>query len=132
MIQEHFPEDRPLLQAMLHLYDDFHSRLAPLGVTALEAGMMMYLHRHANVSTIDLGKAFGTHELNLAPRLEDLVRKGLVRRQSDRQHHGVSILTLTSEGKIIIPEIEKHILEISNLIREVTSHCTSVPPLVSH
>ena len=129
MIQEDAHE---LLQVMLRLYDDFHSRLAPLGVTALEAGMMMYLHRHANVSTIDLGKAFGTHDLILAPRVEDLVRKGLVRRQSDRQHHGVSILTLTSEGKVPIPEIEKHILELSNLIREVTSRRTSIPPLVRH
>src|SRR5262252_864972 len=119
MIPEDAQEDKALLSVMLRLYEDFHSRLAPPGITALEAGMMMYLHRHANVSTIDLGKALGTLELTLAPRVEDIVRKGLVRRQSDRQHHGVSILTLTSEGKILIPEIEKHILEISSLIREV-------------
>jgi len=130
MIPEDAQEDKALLRVMLRLYEDFHSRLAPLGITALEAGMMMYLHRHANVSTIDLGKAFGTHELILSPRVEDLVRKGLVQRQSNRQHHGVSILTLTSEGKVIIPDIEKHILEISNLIREVSSRHTSIPPLV--
>jgi DNA-binding MarR family transcriptional regulator len=109
----------PLFQVMLRLCDDFHSRLAPLGVTALEAGMMMYVHRHANVTTIGLAKALGMHELALVPRVEDLVRKGLVRRQSDRQHHGDSILSLTSEGKVTIPEIAKHILEISHLIQEV-------------
>lgn len=32
MIQEDAHEGMPLLQGMLRLYDDFHSRLAPLGV----------------------------------------------------------------------------------------------------
>lgn len=31
MIQEDAHEGMPLLQGMLRLYDDFHSRLAPLG-----------------------------------------------------------------------------------------------------
>ena len=132
MNQEDDHEDLPLLQVMLRLSDDFHSRLAPLGVTALEAGMMMYLHRHANVSTIDLGNAFGTLELTLAPRVEELVRKGLVRGQSDSQHYGVSILNLTSDGKVMMPAIEKHILEISNLIHQATRRRASIPPLVSH
>ena len=119
MIQQE--EILTVLQGMLHLSDDFHSRLGSLRVTPLEAGMMMYLNRHPGRTISDVANRLGTHELTLDTRVQDLVRKGFIRKRSDRQYES-AILTLTSEGKVIVPAIAKHIQEISALICEVSSH----------
>ena len=55
---EHANQDEPtLLEVVLRVHGDFRRRLAPLHVTPLQAGVMLYLHRHRDAKLTEAAAA---------------------------------------------------------------------------
>ena len=55
---EHESQDKPtLLEVALRVQGDFRRRLAPRRVTSLQAGVMLYLHRHRDAKLTEAAAA---------------------------------------------------------------------------
>ena len=57
---KHEDQDTPtLVEVVLRVQGDFRRRLEPIGVTPLQAGVMLYLHRHPEANLKDTAAAMG-------------------------------------------------------------------------
>ena len=78
---QHTDQDEPtLLEVVLRVHGDFRRRLEPIGVTPLQAGVMLYLHRHPDAKMKDTAAAMGVRSPTLTNVIDALVRKRLVTR----------------------------------------------------
>ena len=70
---EHTGQDEPtLLEVVLRVQGDFRSRLAPIGVTPLQAGVILYLLRHSDAKLKDAAAALGVRSPTMAGVIQDL------------------------------------------------------------
>ena len=73
---KHESQDKPtLLEVVLQVQGDFRSRLASIGVTPLQAGVMLYLQRHRDAKMTDAATAVGVQPPTVTRVIQDLVRK---------------------------------------------------------
>ena len=104
-----------LLEMVLRVQGDFRRRLAPISVTPLQAGVMLYLHRHVDAKLKDVAAALGVQSPTLAGVIQDLVRKhwvinrrsihddrALCRRLPDALPMAASPLWMTTTGLLSI------------------------------
>ena len=64
-----------LLEVVLRVQGDFLRRLAANSVTPLQAGVLLYLHRHVDAKLKDAAAALGVQPPTLTGVIQDLVRK---------------------------------------------------------
>ena len=78
---QHTDQDKPtLLEVVLRVQGDFRRRLAPLQVTSLQAGVMLYLKRHPDAKMKDTAAGLDVRSPTLTDVIDALVRKRLVTR----------------------------------------------------
>ena len=78
---KHTDQDEPtLLEVVLRVHGDFRRRLEPIGVTPLQAGVMLYLHRHPDTKMKDTAAGLDVRSPTLTDVIDALVRKRLVSR----------------------------------------------------
>ncbi len=104
--------DATLLEAMLRLHGDFRTALDALSFTPLQAGLLLYVHRHPGSGIFEAAKALGIKPPTLTPVVQDLVRRQYVSRQEDQADRRGRRLTLTSQGRALVPRITKRIAAI--------------------
>ena len=68
-------EELTLLERVLQLHGDFRRSLEPIRVTLLQAGVLLYLRRHADAKLTDAAAALRVRQPTLHEVVEDLVRK---------------------------------------------------------
>ena len=66
---------------MLRVQGDFRRRLTPLRVTPLQAGVLLYLHRHRDAKVTEAAAALGVQLPTLPVVIRGLVRKRWVIRR---------------------------------------------------
>ena len=63
-----------LLEVVLRLHGDFRRRLEPIRVTPLQAGVILYLHRHTDAKVTETAAALHIRPPTLVNVVRDLVR----------------------------------------------------------
>ena len=70
-----------LLELVLRLDGDFRRSLQPIGVTALQAGVILFLRRHVEARATDAAAALGVRFPTLSEVVKDLAQKRWVTRR---------------------------------------------------
>ena len=98
-----------LLELMLRLHGDFRRRLATLRVTPLQAGVMLYLQRHADAKMKDTASALAIQVPTLTAVIKDLVRERWVTRRRALHDDRAVCLRLSRQGVVVARKIKDHV-----------------------
>ena len=94
------------LELVLQLHGEFRRHLEPIRVTPLQAGVLLYLHRHPDAKLREAAAAQGVQPPTLAVVIQDLVHKRWVtKRQSVQDRRAVS-LRLSRRGNALALQIK--------------------------
>ena len=111
---QHKDQDKPtLLEVVLRVQGDFRSRLAPISVMPLKAGVMLYLYRHPDAKMTDAATAVGVQPPTVTRLIQDLVRKGWVTRQRASHDDRAVCLRLSRQGQVLARRIKDKIRQVS-------------------
>ncbi len=78
------------------------------GLSAYHAATLSLLLDQARVSMSEICGRLGVARSNFSPIVETLVRKGLVRRETDRDDRRVIRISLTVKGKKVMRKVKEH------------------------
>ena len=90
---------------MLRLHGDFRERLAPLRVTPLQAGVMLYLDRHGAAKLKDVAAALSVMPATASQVMKDLARKRWVTKQRVPHDDRALCLQLSRQGEALVRNI---------------------------
>jgi DNA-binding MarR family transcriptional regulator len=117
---KHESQDKPsLLEVVLRMHGDYRRRLEPIGVTPLQAGVMLYLHRHPDAKLKDTAAALDVKPPTLTAVIDALVRKRWVTRQRSLHDDRAVCLQLSRQWQVVAGKINTH-------VRDVQSDLTSL------
>lgn len=77
-------------------------KLKPLGIAVEQLTILAFLHKYPELSQNDLGKKVGKDKTTITRMLEALVKKGLIRKEPDRNDRRVFLSYLTQEGEEVL------------------------------
>ncbi len=107
---EHTDQDkRTLLEVVLRVHGDFRRRLEPIGVTPLQAGVMLYLQRHVDANMKDTATGLGVRSPTLTDVIDALVRKRWVTRQRALHNDRALCLRLSRQGAVVARKIKDQV-----------------------
>jgi DNA-binding MarR family transcriptional regulator len=112
-------EELALLELVLQLHGEFRRSLEPIRVTPLQAGVLLFIRRHANARMTDAATALRLRLPTLSEVVKDLVRKRWVTRRRSVTDTRVVHLSLSRRGSALA-------LQINQRVRQVNA------PLVQH
>lgn len=101
-----------LLEVMLQLHGEFRRRLSPLRVTPLQAGVLLFLHRHTKAKVTEAAASLRVSLPTLSAVLEDLVRKCWVTKQYSVEDRRALSLQLSRQGETLIRRIIDSIRDV--------------------
>ena len=102
-----------LLELVLQLHGDFRRQLKPIRVTPLQAGVLLFLRRHAEARVTDAATALRLRLPTMSVLVKALVRKRWVitrRPVEDRRAVGVR---LSRQGQVLARRIEDQVRHVS-------------------
>ena len=112
---EHSDQDkRTLLEVVLRIQGDFRRRLEPIGVTPLQAGVMLYLQGHPDAKMKDTAAALDVKPPTLTAVIDDLVRKRWVTRQRALHDDRAVCLQLSRQGQVVAEKIKTHVRDVQS------------------
>jgi MarR family 2-MHQ and catechol resistance regulon transcriptional repressor len=99
-----------------------HRHLSSFGLTISQFGVLEALHHLGPLSQKDLGQKILRSSGNITMVIDNLEKRGLVRRKRDRQDRRFFIVHLTKEGNKLIQKIfPTHAAVISNELSVLTA-----------
>ena len=110
-------EELTLLELVLRLHGEFRRSLEPIRVTPLQAGVILFLRRHADAKVTDAAAALRVRLPTLSEVVKDLVRKRWVTKRRSVKDTRAVCLRLSRRGQVITRKIE-------NQVRDVRSDLT--------
>jgi len=105
-----------LLELVLHLHGEFRRSLEPIHVTPLQAGVILFLRRHADTRLTDAAASLGVRLLTLSQVITDLVRKRWVTRSRSVTDTRVVHVRLSRRGEALARRIEGQVGRVSTQI----------------
>ena len=112
-------EKLTLLELVLRVQGEFRRSLEPIRVTPLQAGVLLFLCRHADAKLTDAADALCLRLPTLSDVVKDLVRKRWVTNRRSVTDTRVVHLLLSRRGLVITRKIKDH-------VRQVRSDLTSM------
>jgi DNA-binding MarR family transcriptional regulator len=109
---KHGYEDLTLLELVLQLHGDFRRRLEPIRVTPLQAGVILFLRRHADARVTDTATALRLRPPTLSEVVNDLVRKRWVTRRRSVTDTRVVHLRLSRRGNALALQINQRVRQV--------------------
>jgi len=107
-------EKLTLLELVLRVHGEFRRSLEPIRVTPLQAGMMLYLGRHADAKLTDAAAALSVRLPTLSEVVKDLVRKRwVIKRRSVTDTRAVC-LSLSRRGEALAQKIEEQVRHVKS------------------
>jgi DNA-binding MarR family transcriptional regulator len=91
-------EELTLLELVLQLHGEFRRSLEPIRVTPLQAGVLLFIRRHANARMTDAATALRLRLPTLSEVVKDLVRKRSVTKRRSVKDDRVVVLSLSRWG----------------------------------
>lgn len=107
-----------LLELVLQLHGDFRRSLAPILVTPLQAGVMLYLHRRADVRLMEAAAALRVKPPTLVEVVQDLVRKRWVTNRRSVEDRRAVCLRLSRRGEVLALQIEQRVHQVDAMLTE--------------
>jgi DNA-binding MarR family transcriptional regulator len=106
-------EELPLLELVLQLHGEFRRSLEPIRVTPLQAGVLLFIRRHANARVTDAAAAFRLRLLTLSEVVKALARKRWVTKRRSVKDDRVVVLSLSRWGDKLGLQIEKWVPQVN-------------------
>jgi DNA-binding MarR family transcriptional regulator len=113
-----------LLELVLQLHGEFRRSLEPIRVTPLQAGVLLFIRRHANARMTDAATALRLRLPTLSEVVKDLVRKRWLTRRRSVTDTRVVHLRLSRRGLVIT-------MKIAEKVRRVSGGVVAKKPLAS-
>ena len=105
-------EKLTLLEMVLRVQGEFRRSLEPIRVTPLQAGMMLYLGRHADAKLTNAADALCLRLPTLSDVVKDLVRKRWVTKRYSVEDRRAVCLRLSRRGQVITRKIEAQVRHV--------------------
>lgn len=102
-----------LLELLLRLEGDIRRRLEPIRVTLLQAGMLLFLRRHAEANVTDAAATLGVRLPTVSVVVKALVRKRWVTKRRSGKDDRVVVLSLSRRGDTLALQIEKQVYQVN-------------------
>src|SRR5213593_389252 len=110
---KHGYEDLTILELVLQLHGEFRRSLEPIRVTPLQAGVLLFLRRHADARVTDTATALRVRLPTLSEVVNDLVRKRWVTRRRSVTDTRVVHLRLSQRGQVITRKIDNQVRQVN-------------------
>jgi DNA-binding MarR family transcriptional regulator len=107
-------EEMTLLEVVLQLHGEFRRSLEPLRVTPLQAGMLLFLHRHPEARLTDAAAALRVNPPTLSVVVTDLVRKRWVAKRRSVTDSRVVHLRLSRQGQALVRRIKDRVRDVKS------------------
>jgi DNA-binding MarR family transcriptional regulator len=102
-------EKLTLLELVLQLHGEFRRSLEPIRVTPLQAGVLLFLRRHADARLTEAAAALCVRQPTLSEVVKDLVRKRWVTKRCSVTDTRAVSLSLSRQGLILTRKIETYV-----------------------
>jgi DNA-binding MarR family transcriptional regulator len=112
------PEALTLLERVLQLNGEFRQILASIRVTPLQAGVILFLHRHADARMTDTATALRVRLPTLVEVVNDLVRKRWVTKRRSVTDTRVVHLRLSRRGNALTRPMEQRVAQVNTALAE--------------
>ena len=109
----HGHDEPTLLELVLQLHGEFRRRLAPLHVTPLQAGVILYLHRHGAAKLKDVAAALSVTPATASQVMKDLVSKRWVTKRRAVHDDRALCLRLSRQGEALVGKIKYRVRSVS-------------------
>jgi DNA-binding MarR family transcriptional regulator len=117
-----------LLELVLQLHSEFRSSLEPIRVTPLQAGVILYLCRHAEARVTDAAAALGVRLPTLSAVVNDLVRERWITKRRSVTDRRVVYLLLSRRGNAVALRIEQRVLQVEATLTEQNQRALGMLP----
>ena len=98
-----------LLERVLRWHGEFRRGLEPIGVTPLQAGVLLFLHRHAKAKVTEAAAVLRVSLPTLSAVVKDLVHKRWVIRRYSVEDRRAVCLSLSGQGEVLARKIEDQV-----------------------
>ena len=112
-IEHNGHEERTLLDLVLQLHSEFRKSLDLVRVTPLQAGVMLFLRRHADAGVTDAATALRVRVPTMVEVVKYLVRKRWVTNRRPVEDRRTVCLRLTRQGQVLARKIEAQVRQVS-------------------
>ena len=106
-------EELTLLELVLQLHGEFRRSLEPIRVTPLQAGVLLFIRRHANARMTDAATTLRLRLPTLSEVVKALARKRWVTKRRSVKDDRVVVLSLTRWGDTLALQIEKQVYQVN-------------------
>ena len=110
---KHGYEDLTILELVLQLHGEFRRSLEPIRVTPLQAGVLLFLRRHAEATVTDTATALRLRPPTLSEVVNDLVRKRWVTKRRSVTDTRVVHLSLSRRGNALALQINQRVRQVN-------------------
>jgi DNA-binding MarR family transcriptional regulator len=90
--------------------------LAPIRVTPLQAGVLLFLRRHAEAKVTDAATALRLSLPTMSTVVKNLVRKRWVTRHRSVKDDRVVVLSLSRRGEALALQIERRVRQVNTTL----------------
>ena len=111
-VEQKSDEKLTLLELVLRVQGEFRRRLEPIRVTPLQAGVLLFLRRHADAKLTDAAAALCVRLPTMSTVVKDLVRKRWVTRRRSVTDTRAVCLSLSRRGQVITRKIEAQVRDV--------------------
>jgi len=106
-------EELTLLELVLQLHGEFRRSLEPIRVTPRQAGVLLFIRRHANARMTDAATALRLRLPTLSEVVKALARKRWVAKRRSVKDDRVVVLSLCRWGDTLALKIEKRVHQVN-------------------
>ena len=110
---KHGYEDLTILELVLQLHGEFRRSLEPIRVTPLQAGVLLFLRRHAEANVTDTAAALGIRLPTLSEVVKDLMCKRWVTKRRSVTDTRVVHLSLSRRGNALALQINQRVRQVN-------------------
>ena len=97
------------LETVLRLQGFFRHRLHPLGVSPIQASMLLYLDRHPQCQVIEIASALCIQNLSAVKTVQLIQRNRWIRKPQINANRKIVKLQLTEKGTALVQKIKENI-----------------------
>jgi DNA-binding MarR family transcriptional regulator len=101
-----------LLEVVLLVHGELRSTLDPIRVTPLQAGVLLFLSRHAETNLTDAAATLRVRQPRLSEVVKDLVRKRWVTKRRSVTDSRVMHLHLSWQGHTLARHIDQRVRQM--------------------
>ena len=109
-------EELTLLEMVLRLDGEFRRSLEPIRVMPLQAGLILFLHRHTDATLTDAATTLGVTLPTMSQVVTDLVGKRWVTKRRSVMDSRAVCLRLSRRGETLARRIKEQARELSEQI----------------